>query len=341
MFATETELESELSRPGHDLVDDARNWDDRGLIVLGAGGKMGTGITTMARRALDAAGRDDTPVTAVSRWTNEATRSSLASRGVNTVTADLKDLEAVKQLPDAGQVVFLVGAKFGTASRPDEAWMINTVLPSAVVRRYASARISALSTGNVYPLMEPRTGGPREDHPTAPVGEYAITCLGREQVFTYGSRKHGAKVALIRLNYACEPRYGVLVDLAKAILDHQPVNLETGTVNVVWQRYANDVVLRSLAHADSPPFVLNLAGPETASVRTVATELGRRLGVEPIFGGSELPTSLLSNAMLCHELFGYPDRSLGQMFDMVTDWLRNGGQVWDKPTKFERRDGAF
>lgn len=341
MFASEAELECELARPSQALIDAARKWSDVGVAVLGAGGKMGRGISAMARHALDAADRPDTPVIAVSRWNNDGARRSLDEIGVRTVVADLSDPLAAAELPDAAEVVFLVGAKFGTAETGDEAWMTNTVLPSAVARRYADASIAALSTGNVYPMTEPVSGGPREDDIVDPVGEYAITCRGREQVFTYGSRRHHTKVALIRLNYACEPRYGVLVDLCRTILAGRPVDLGVGTVNLVWQRYVNEVVLRSLELAASPPFLLNLAGPETASVRRIAVELGRRLGVEPTFVGKEHRTSLLSNAMLCHELFGYPDQSLGQLFDMTCDWVSAGGPIWDKPTKFERRDGRF
>ncbi len=343
MFDTEEELEDELSRPGPKLLEEVAGWEvttpGRGLVVLGAGGKMGSAVATMARRALDATGRSDIPVTAVSRWTDERRRQSLESHGIHIQAADLSDPAALSRLPDADRVVSLVGARFGTAQHTDDAWMTNTVIPAHVAQRYANASICAMSTGNVYPLTDPGTGGPRESDPTGPVGEYAMTCRGREQVFVNASRTRGTRVTLLRMNYACEVRYGVLVDLAKQIIAQEPVDLETGTVNVVWQRYANEVILRALGKADVPPFILNLTGPETASVRAVAKDIGARLGIQPVFRGTELPTSLLSNAMLCHELFGYPDRTLGEMIQLVTDWLWEGGRVWDKPTKFERRDG--
>ncbi|WP_228002814.1 NAD-dependent epimerase/dehydratase family protein [Nocardia australiensis] len=340
MFTNEKELERELSRPSAGLVADAASWQND-VIVLGAGGKIGSGVATMARRALDEADRDDVRVLAVSRWSDVEARARLDATGVETVIADLSDPTAVDQLPDAGNVVFLVGAKFGTATNTDEAWMTNTVLPAYVARRYATARISALSTGNVYPLSEPVTGGPVETDETGPIGEYAITCRGREQVFTHGARTRGTQVALIRLNYACEPRYGVVADIARRVHDGEPVDLSIGAVNVVWQRYTNEVVLRSLGHADTAPFLLNLTGPETASVRTIASQLGQRLGVEPNFTGAAGATSLLNNASKCHALFGYPDRTIGQLIDMQAEWIRAGGMLWNKPTKFERRDGKF
>lgn len=340
MFVDEKDLERELGRPGAELVAEAAAWTGD-VIVLGAGGKIGSGVATMARRALDEAGRGDLRVMAVSRWSDVDARAGLDAMGVETVMADLSDPAAVDALPDAGNVVFLVGAKFGTSTNSDEAWMTNTVLPAYVARRYAQSRITALSTGNVYPLTSPMTGGPVETDETAPVGEYAITCRGREQVFTHGARTRGTRVALIRLNYACEPRYGVVADIARRVVAGEPVDLSIGVVNVVWQRYTNEVILRSLGHADTAPFVLNLTGPETASVRTIARQLGEKLGVEPVFVGVEGETSLLNNASKCHTLFGYPDRTLGQLIDMQATWMTAGGMLWNKPTKFERRDAKF
>jgi len=334
----EADLEEELSRPSPALVAEAASWGD--VVVLGAGGKTGSGIAGMAQRALRAAGRD-VAVRAVSRWSDEDSRARVAANGVEIVTSDLADPVAVTGLPEADVVIFLVGAKFGTAGEPSQAWMTNTVLPAYVSERYPKARIVALSTGNVYGMTAPVTGGSVETDSPRPDGDYAITCHGREQVFTHAARTRGTPVALIRLNYACEPRYGVIADLARRLIEGEPVDLGAGAVNVVWQRYANEVVLRSIGHTSDAPFVLNLAGPETASVRSIATRLADRLGVEASFTGALPDTSLLSDATTCHELFGYPDRTLGQLVDLQAAWLREGGLLWQKPTKFERRDGRF
>lgn len=341
LWSDAPDLEEELGRPGPALVAEAADWSGD-VVVLGAGGKTGAGIASMARRALDAADRDDVQVLAVSRWTDERGRAGLEKLGVRTVVADLSDPAAVDALPDAAVVIHLVGAKFGTASAPEQAWMTNTVLPAFVARRYRSARIVALSTGNVYGMTAPVTGGSRESDEPRPVGDYAVTCRGREQVFTHAARAEDTPVALIRLNYAVEPRYGVLADLARTLLAGHPVELGAGAVNVVWQRYANEVVLRSVPHAATPePFVLNLTGPETAGVRALATRLAEHLHVVPQFTAEEPATSLLADATLCHTLFGYPDRTLGQLVELQARWITEGGELWDKPTRFERRDGRF
>ncbi|MFD6096043.1 NAD-dependent epimerase/dehydratase family protein [Nocardiopsis flavescens] len=337
----EKELENDLARPGPELVAAAARWSGD-VVVLGAGGKTGVGIAAMARRALDEAGRGDLRVLAVSRWSDASRREALEARGVAALRADLSDPAQVEALPDAGTVVHLAGAKFGTASAPERAWMTNTVLPAYVARRYPRARIVALSTGNVYGMTDPAGGGSTEDDPPRPEGDYAVTCLGRERVFAHAAREHGTPVALIRLNYACEPRYGVLADLAARVRAGEEVDLSAGAVNVVWQRYANEVVLRSADHAaPEAGFTLNLAGPETAGVRTLATRLGARLGAEPRFTGRLPATALLSDATACHALFGYPDLGLGGLIDLQAEWMLAGGAVWDKPTRFERRDGRF
>jgi hypothetical protein len=125
------------------------------------------------------------------------------------------------------------------------------------------------------------------------------------------------------------------------VRDGDPVDVTTGHANVVWQAYANEVALRSLVHADSPPFVLNLTGPETLSVRSVAAEFGQLLGVEPVIAGTEAPTALLSDASRCFSLFGPPPLLAPDLIAAQADWLRSGGVLWDKPTKFQRRDGRF
>lgn len=339
MFRSEVELEDALTAPSAALVEELRE-SDGDIAVLGAGGKMGPTLCRLARRALDAAGRTTDHVLAVSRWSDRAAADALRAHGVDVVAFDLLGGTDLAELPEAPNVVFMVGAKFGTSSRPDLAWAVNAALPARVAARYAGSRIASLSTGNVYPLVPVVSGGCRETHAVGPVGEYAMSCLGRERVFEHAAVR-GTRVALLRLNYAVDLRYGVLADIGRAVLAGEPVDVTTGAVNVVWQRYANEVVLRSLAHADTPPFVLNLTGPETASVRGIAERFAGRFGVDPILTGTEAPTALLSDASLCHKLFGYPDVPLATLIDRQADWLSAGLPLADKPTKFAVRDGRF
>ncbi|HEX3813822.1 MAG TPA: NAD-dependent epimerase/dehydratase family protein [Mycobacteriales bacterium] len=338
--ASEAELEELLSTPSAGLVAELGTLTGD-LLILGAGGKMGPTMARMARRALDLAGRDDVDVIAVSRWSDTAAADRLRAAGVRVEVADVTVDSDLSALPEAANVVYLIGAKFGVSANPHTAWTVNAVLPALVGRRYAKSRLAVLSTGNVYPLTPVEAGGPTESDPTGPVGEYAMSCLGRERAVDAVSAEHGTAAAIIRLNYAVELRYGVLADLATRIHAGTPIDLATGHVNVVWQRYASEVALRSLLHASNPPFVLNLTGPETVSVRRVATRLGELLGAEPVFTGEPAPTALLSNAGRCHALFGYPDIALDTLVAWQAGWLLAGGELWAKATKFERRDGRF
>lgn len=336
---TEEQLEDALSAPFPADVEAMRTL--RGdLLLLGAGGKMGATLARLARRASQAAGVRRR-IIAVSRFSEPGVREKFAAMDVETIQADLLDRECLAALPDAPNVVHMAARKFGTAGSAAETWAMNAFLPGLVAERFAKSHIVAFSTGNVYPLSPLASGGPGEDTPLAPVGEYGTSALARERIFSYFSERNQTPVALLRLNYAIDLRYGVLVDLARHILAGTPIDVSMSAVNVVWQRDANSACLRSFAHCQVPPFVLNLTGPETLSVRWLATELGNRLGHEPSFVGQEQPTALLNNAARCHQQFGYPTVSPLQLLDWVAHWLKQGGTTWAKPTKFQVRDGKF
>jgi nucleoside-diphosphate-sugar epimerase len=332
-------LEAALATPSARLIADLRDLDGD-LLILGAGGKMGPSLALLARNALDAAGKG-AAVIAVSRFGDGAARQRLEDAGVRTIEADLLDDATLQALPDAANVVYLVTMKFGTSGQEHLTWATNVYLPGRVGERYRDARILSLSSGNVYPLVRVPSIGATEDQPIEPVGEYGQSVLGRERILAYGSHRYGTKVAILRLNYAIDLRYGVLVDIATAVRDGEPIDLGMGHVNVVWQGYANEVALRSLRHATSPPTVINLTGPELVSVRSVAGWFGERLGREPVLVGDEQPSALLNDASRCHALFGYPAVSLLEMVDLVADWLQHGGELFGKPTRFQVRSGRF
>ncbi|MGW4955848.1 NAD-dependent epimerase/dehydratase family protein [Nonomuraea sp. NPDC004186] len=333
---TTAELEERLARPSAGLVDDLSGLDGD-ILILGAGGKLGPSLVRLALNATNG----DRRIIAVSRFSEPGLAESLAEDGATVVSADVADEQALRDLPDAPNVVFLVGAKFGTQGHEHATWFTNAYLPGRVADRFRHSRIAALSTGNVYPLVPVTGGGSTEDSPTGPVGDYAMSCLGRERVLTHFSETYGTPLSLVRLNYAVELRYGVLIDLAQKILAGEPVDLSTGQVNVVWQGYANEVTLRSLALASAPPYLLNVTGPELLSVRRIALDLGAALGKEPVFTGEEAPTALLSNAGRCHRLFGYPELTPAELIEHTARWVADGGPLLGKPTKFERRDGRF
>jgi nucleoside-diphosphate-sugar epimerase len=333
---TEQELDDLLSTPRAETVA-ALEACPGDIVVLGAGGKMGPTLARMAARAR----RDARRVIAVSRWSSAGAERALNDAGVETIRCDLLDPEAVERLPDAPNVIFMAGQKFGTTDAPAMTWAMNTVVPANCARRYRSSRIVAFSTGNVYPLTPVERGGSREDDAPAPVGEYAASCLGRERIFELYAARYDTRVAIFRLNYAIALRYGVLVDVALRVHRGEPVPVDMGYVNVIWQGDANRIALECLPLASAPPFVVNVTGAETLSVRSLAEWFGERFGRSVRFAGSERPDALLSNASRMQRTFAAPEVSLGQMREWVARWIEQGGALLGKPTKFEARDGSF
>jgi nucleoside-diphosphate-sugar epimerase len=332
----EDELEERLSRPS-DALTASLAAAPGDVLVLGAGGKMGPSLSRMARRA-DPSRR----VIAVSRWSNRRAAEALEAHGVETLSADLLSPRELAALPDAPNLVFMAGQKFGTTGDPAATWAMNAAVPAFVAERFAGARTVVFSTGNVYPLTPPARGGSRETDPAAPVGEYAFSCLARERIFGAAAARHRTPVSIVRLNYAHDLRYGVLTDLALRIARGVPIDLAMGYVNVIWQGDANAFALAALARATAPdPFVVNVAGPETLRVADLARALGARLGVEPVFTGTEGADALLSNASRMRELLDHPLLPVGTLLDWVASWVRGGGPLLGKPTSFERRDGRF
>jgi nucleoside-diphosphate-sugar epimerase len=309
------------------------------VVVLGAGGKMGPTLARMAARARSTG--DPRRIIAVSRFSERGLEAALQGAGVETISCDLLDRDAVTRLPDAPNVVFMAGQKFGTHDAPSRTWMMNVVAPAICAERYSEARTVVFSTGNVYPLTPVRGGGARETDATAPVGEYAETCVGRERVFEHFSAACGTKVAIVRLNYAIALRYGVLTDLALKVAAAEPIPLAMGHVNVIWQGDANRAALELLPHASNPPLVVNVTGAATLSVRELAAQLGRRLGREPRFEGIEAPDALVSSTEKMRTLLGQPETPLDTMLDWVADWVREKRPILGKATHFEARDGKF
>ncbi len=334
-----SELEEFMTKPSPELVKDMKSIDGD-ILILGVGGKMGPTLAKMTKRAIDEAGLDK-KVIGVSRFSSSSERQGLEDFGIETVAADLLDDEALQALPDAKNVIFMAGNKFGTAGNEHFTWAMNAYLPGRIADKYKNSRIVAFSSGNVYPLTNVVGGNCSEEQAPGPIGEYAQSCLGRERVLTNFSHNNKTEMLLFRLNYAIDLRYGVLLEIAQHVYEGRAIDLTMGSVNVIWQGDANEYAVRSLLHCDSPPKILNVTGPETLSVRWLAKEFGKRFEKEALFENEEQPTALLNNSSKAHQLFGYPKVSILQMIDMTAEWVKNNGEVSDKPTHFQEREGAY
>jgi len=335
----EEDLEELLSRPTERVVETMARLDGD-VIVLGVGGKMGPTLARMARRATDAAGVSRR-VIGVSRFSAPGLQARLGAHGVETIRCDLLSRKQLGELPEVSNVVYMAGMKFGATDQEPLTWAMNVYLPGMVCEKFRTSRIIAFSTGNVYGMVRAESGGSRETDPPRPDGDYAMSCLGRERIFDHFSRSLGIPVAIVRLNYANEPRYGVLVDVGQRVAAGEPVDLVMGYFNAIWQGDANAMILSLFGDLESPPLVVNVTGPERLRVRDVAEQFGQLFEKPVEFRGSEAPDALLSNAKRAYRLVGRPQVGPEQMIRWIADWLRRGGPTLNKPTHFEVRDGKF
>jgi nucleoside-diphosphate-sugar epimerase len=337
---SDREIELLLSQPTPAVVECLRRLDGD-FMVLGVGGKMGTSLAVMLRRALDAAGKKSTTVYGVSRFSRSEARAELEGFGVKTLPCDLTHRADVVALPEVANVHYLAGQKFGTDSAPGETWLQNVVVPALVAPQFRSSRIVVFSTGCVYPFVPTNGPGANEATPVAFLGEYASTCVGRERVFTHMAGAFGTRQLMFRLNYSVELRYGVLVDLALKVQRGEPVDVTMGWLNCIWQGDACARAIQCLAHTASPPRLLNITGPDKLNIRTLAEEFGRQLGRAPVIIGEEAPTAWLADASESIRLFGPPEMPVPRMMELITAHIRQGGRLLGKPTHFETRNGKF
>lgn len=335
----EAELMDLLTSPGERLIEFVKGLKGD-LIVLGAGGKMGPSLSILAARALRAT-KSPHKVIAVSRFSDEAAANSMREAGVVVISADLMQDASLFSLPDAPNVIYMVGRKFGTSGGEALTWAMNAYLPGRVAERYKNSRIVAFSSGNVQPGVPIAHGGANEETPPSPVGEYAQSCLGRERVFEYFSQKNGTPMLIYRLSYAIDMRYGVLSDIATAVWQGRAIRVDAGVFACIWQGDANDWAIRALDLCSSPAAVLNATGPETLSIRQVAERFGNLFGKAPVFEGRENSEAMFASSAKACALMGYPSVSALKLIEWTAEWVAQGGVKWDKPTHFEETRGKY
>jgi len=335
---TEQRLEDVLSTPQQETVELMRRIEGD-VMILGIGGKMGPTLGRMLARAVDAAGVSKT-VYGVSRFSDRALPGKLRAWGVECVPCDLLEPDDVAELPRVENIIFMAGRKFGQVGSDHLTWTLNTVVPANVARSFTGSRFVVFSTGSIYDFQPTGSDGSAETDLFTSIGEYANSCLGRERIFEHYSRKYGSKVLQFRLFYAIDLRYGVLYEVGRRVYGGEPINLDMGYANVIWQGDANNFAIRCLELASSPPEILNVTG-DRVRIRDAAERFGELFGKRPLFEGTEAPTALLANTGKLKRLLGEPPTPVDRMISWIADWIRRGGKSLDKPTHYETRSGQF
>lgn len=337
---TLNEIELEKNIASKDLLKDVSEKLDDDVLILGVSGKMGVNLALLLKNAID---EHELPykIYGAARFSNEESKKKLDDYGIHTIRMNFLNTEDLSSLPKTKNVIFMVGHKFGTQGNESYTWAVNTYLPGKICELYPDSNIVAFSSGNVYPLSSVKVGAPSEEQSLGPIGEYAQSCLGRERIFEHFSKENGTNVTIFRLNYAIDLKYGVLSELGQSILNDEPIDLTMGQVNIISQKDACEMAIRSLFVAESPANVLNITGPETLSVKWLSERLAEKLDKDVRYTGEEQETALLNNASKSHKLFGYPKTTVREMIDYTSYWLLQGGQLADSPTHFQERKGRF
>lgn len=334
-FEDEDHLEDFLSTPSEELVQELQALDGD-IIILGVAGKMGVTLARLAKRAAP-----HKAVIGVARFSDPESRRKLEQWGVETIPCDLLKRDEVAQLPRVPNVMFMAGRKFGTGEDAATTWAMNTLVPAIVGDHFTESRIVAFSTIHVYPWSNPLHQGVTEEcPPTARPGEYANSVVGRERAIEYATRVHNSSGRNMRMTYAVDMRYGVMQEVAQWVLEGRPVPVDTGHVNLIWQGDASIQMLRTFHHTTRPATPLNIGGPESVSVRLLATRFGELYGKKVEFTGEE-SDCVFVNCDRAAEMYGYPHVPLWTMVRWVAEWVQSGKPLYGKPSKFEVRTGVF
>lgn len=331
---TSRQLREFMSAPTGDVVGCLRKIQGE-ILILGGSGKMGPELTEMIVRADAAAGIQRT-VSVASTFSNtgEKTAKLFEGIGVRVFKGELTDTEFLGSLPDAANVIYMPGFKFGSSGNWEKAVQVNCILPYLVGEKYRDSKIVVFSSTNPYARRTLESGGSREGDILDPQGIYGWSIVARESSFAITAKKYPVQSSCFyRLTYAQHLAYGVVVDLAKNILEGREISVSVPYVNLISQRDANDRALRAFEICSNPPSILNVSGPVVA-VRDIAGRLGGMLGRKPLLVGEEPKMCQVINDDYCVERFGKYNDTIDDILSAAVNWVKNKGEYWGKPTKF-------
>jgi nucleoside-diphosphate-sugar epimerase len=333
-ITTSRQLREFMSSPTEGVVDCVKKVKGD-ILILGGSGKMGPELTEMIVRA-DAIACIKRTISVASTFSNprEKTAELFTGIGVHVFKGELTDAEFLSRLPDTENVIYMPGFKFGSSDDWEKAVQVNCILPYLVGEKYRDSRIVVFSSSNPYAYRTLESGGSKEGDTLDPKGIYGWSIVARESSFAITAKKYPTQSSCYyRLTYAQHLAYGVIVDLAKYILQGREISVSVPYVNLVSQRDANDRAIRAFEICSNPPSILNVSGPVVA-VRNIAGKLGEMLGKKPLLVGEEPKFCQVINDDFCVRRFGRYNDTLEDILAAAVNWVKNNGEYWGKPTKF-------
>ncbi len=328
---TEGEIEDFMTEPTPGLIELSKKLKGS-VIALGATGKMGMEMTEMLLRADTAAGVKRR-LGVASGFSNPENEKKLNSLGVETFKGDLSNEEFVASLPEAENVFFMAGFKFGSSGDYTKAYQMNIIMPYICGTKYRNSRIMVFSSGNFYPHTLVGLEGPAEDSKVDPQGIYGWTLLGREQAFKIIAQKHGTKSCYYRLAYAQHFKYGVVVDICKAVMASDEFKITFPCVNLISQRDANDAALKCLSLCENPPRPINVSGP-AVPVKEIVERVAKVMNKKIKITDSAEKSALLLSDNFAEKAFGPYRDGTNDIVDAIAAYISKGGKDWNKPTGF-------
>jgi hypothetical protein len=229
-----------------------------------------------------------------------------------------------------------MGFKFGSSHDWKRSFHLNSVVPYQVGSKYKNSNIVVFSSGNPYPHTIKNGPGCSENAPFDPMGIYGWSIVARESSFSITAEKNPSqKIAFYRLMYAQHLNYGVLIDLVKMVRSGDPISLAMPAVNLISQRDANEVAIRSFEKCANDPWTVNAAGP-VWQVQDILGKLEILLNKKARIMDNESDTALLADDFRSIEAFGNHRDDADDMIKGAANWVLSGGSYWNKPTQFGR-----
>jgi nucleoside-diphosphate-sugar epimerase len=305
------------------------------IMILGGSGKMGKELVGLIRNA-DKINSTKREIYVASTFSDPLGQELFNKMGVRCFAGDLSNESFLASLPDAPNVVYMMGFKFGSSHDWKRSFHLNSVVPYLVGSKYQHAKIVVFSSGNPYPHTYKNGPGCNEEAPLDPIGIYGWSIVARESSFRITAENNpNQRIAFYRLMYAQHLNYGVLIDLARMVWQGDPISLAMPAVNLVSQRDANEVAIRSFEKCSNDPWIINVAGP-VFQVREILGRLERLMNRKARVMDDESANALLADDSRCLETFGNYRDQVEELISGAASWVMRGGSYWQKPTQFGR-----